>query len=79
MEKKWRNNNGGKGKAENSWRFKEHLLEAYVLLLPLDESLLVELLWRLDLWASMRSFYGDFHHGDAAEDKGEEVRGGIIH
>ena len=25
-----------------------------------DGSLLVELLWRLDLWASMRSFNGDF-------------------
>ena len=27
---------------------------------PGDGSLLVELLWRLDLWASMRSFNGDF-------------------
>lgn len=31
-----------------------------MLWLPLDGSLLVELLWRLDLWASMRSFNGDF-------------------
>ena len=41
-------------------RFKEHLLEALMLWLPLDGSLLVKLLWRLDLWASMRSFNGDF-------------------
>jgi len=27
----------------------------------------------------MRSINGDFHHEDAAEDKGEEVRGGAIH
>ena len=42
--------------------------------------------------ACLRSFYGGWifelqlgpsvvilHHGDAAEDKGEEVRGGVIH
>ena len=40
-----------------------------------DGSLLVELLWRLDLWAPMVIL----HHGDAAEGKGEEERGGTIH
>ena len=44
-----------------------------------DGSLLVELLWRLNLCASIRSFNGEFHHGEAAEGKGEEERGDTIH
>ena len=45
----------------------------------IDGSLLVGLLWWLDLVLQRGPLMVIFHHGDAAEDKGEEVRGGAIH